>query len=68
MAIANADGTAIPGYALEDCDSITGDFVDRAVTWNGLSNVAALAGRPVRLIIEMQNAKLYAFEFAAPGQ
>jgi hypothetical protein len=68
VAIADADGTPIPGYGLDDCDSITGDFVDRAVTWHGLSNVAALAGTPVRLIFEMQNTKLYAFEFATLQQ
>ena len=68
VAIADADGTVISGYGLDDCDSITGDFVDRAVTWHGLSNIAALAGQPVRLIIEMQHTKLYAFEFATLKQ
>jgi hypothetical protein len=33
------------------------------VTWKGKSSVKSLAGRSVRLKFEMQEAKLYAFEF-----
>jgi len=51
------------GFATADCDAIQGDSVRRVVTWNGQSNVGALAGKVVRLRVELQNTKLYAFQF-----
>ena len=63
VAITDEDGKAFPGFDLDDCDRIKGDLIQKAVTWKGNNNVTALAGRAVRLKFEMQNAKLYAFEF-----
>ncbi|MHC4657696.1 MAG: SGNH/GDSL hydrolase family protein, partial [Planctomycetota bacterium] len=45
---------------------IKGDFVEKTVTWKGNGNVKALAGKTVRLKFQMQNTKLYAFEFTTP--
>ena len=33
------------------------------MTWKGQSNVAALAGRPVRVAFRLRAVKLYAFHF-----
>jgi len=60
-------GTEIPGFTVDDCNLIQGDFVEHVVSWNGDSDVSALAGTAVRLWIEMQNAKLYAFQFRYLG-
>ena len=65
VAITDEKGRALPGYGFEDCDSVTGDFVEKIVTWKGSPDIGALAGRSVRLEFQMQDAKLYAFEFAA---
>lgn len=51
------------GYGLAHCDPIQGDSVRHVVTWRGLPEVGNLAGRVVRLRVEMQNAKLYALQF-----
>jgi len=51
------------GYALSECDPITGDAVRHIVTWQGNSDVGNLAGKVIRLRFEMQNAKLYSFKF-----
>ncbi|MHC4477080.1 MAG: LamG-like jellyroll fold domain-containing protein [Planctomycetota bacterium] len=56
-------GIPVPGYGLGDCDPIVGDAVERVVTWNGDANVGMLAHGAVQLQFEMQNAKLYAFQF-----
>jgi len=56
-------GQAIPGYALEDCYEIVGDEIERAVRWRGGVDVAALAGRPVRLRIVLRDTDLYALRF-----
>ena len=56
-------GDAIPEFTITDGDPIQADSVRHVVTWNGNSDVRVLAGRVVRLWIEMQDAKLYAFQF-----
>jgi len=66
VAITDENGKALPGFDFKDCDPITGDFVEKTVTWKGNGKVKALAGKTVRLKFQMQNTKLYAFEFTTP--
>lgn len=61
--IQDAAGKALPGYALADCEPLFGDTVDRQVRWQGSSDVSALAGRAVRLVFEVSDGDLYAFQF-----
>lgn len=61
--IQDADGKPIPGYALQDCDDQFGDEVNRTVTWNMKADVSKLAGRPVRLRMELRDADLYSIQF-----
>ena len=56
-------GQPIPGYSLDDCDRILTNDVSCVVRWRRKSDVSSLAGRSVRLKIEMRSAKLYAFQF-----
>ncbi len=61
-------GSAPLGYQLkkftrEDCDRIISNSTCRTVTWNGNSDVSALAGKPIRMHVRMRNARLYAFQF-----
>lgn len=59
------DGKPIPGFTLDDCEELGGNFIDQAVYWKGKSDVSALAGRPMRLRIRLKRAKLYAFQFTS---
>jgi hypothetical protein len=61
--VQDADGNAVTGFALEDCEPISGDHIDHPVTWKG-GSLAALAGKPVRLRFVLQQADLYAMQFA----
>lgn len=61
--IQNADGSPVVGYALADCDPITGDALDRSVAWKSGADLSVLAGKPVRLRFVMREADLYAIEF-----
>jgi len=63
VALLDGSGSAIPGLDLADCDPIATNSVEHVVTWGGESLVEAYCGQTVRLQFEMQNAKLYAFEF-----
>lgn len=58
----DAEGRALPGFTLEDCAPLKGDFVDGAVAWQG-GSLSALAGRPVRLRFALRAADLYALQF-----
>lgn len=61
-------GNPIPGYALQDCQPIFGDAIDRPVFWNkrsdaDRSNIGVLAGQEVRLKFEIKDGDLYSFQF-----
>ena len=53
----------LPGFTVDDCEEIGGNFVDQAVSWKGNPDVSTLSGRPVRIQIKLKRAKLYAFQF-----
>jgi hypothetical protein len=59
----DADGKPLPGFTLAECEEVAGNFIDQAVYWKGKSDVSSLAGRPVRILIKLKRAKLYAFQF-----
>jgi hypothetical protein len=57
-------GKPIPGYSVDDCVYLNGDFLDAPVEWLGRgSDVSALEGREVRLVFRMRGARLYALQF-----
>ncbi len=59
----DADGNALPGCALDDCEPIWGDHIARTVKWKGTPDLGALTGRPVRLRFEMSDADLFSIRF-----
>jgi len=61
--VQDAEGTPIPGYALEDAPEIFGDAIELVVPWKDGRDLAELAGTPVRLRFGMHDADLYAFRF-----
>ena len=63
IGLTNPPKKPVPGFNVANCKTITGDSVRHQVKWNGDPRLGNLAGRVVRLRIEMQNAKLYAFKF-----
>lgn len=62
--LTDVDGKPLPGFSLADCDETFGDSLDRSVTWKGKSDVASLAGKPVRLRFQLNDAEVYSFQFA----
>jgi hypothetical protein len=59
----DASGRQIPEYGLQDCVPITGDATAKTVTWTGGADLSAYNDIPVRLVVKMKNARLYAFQF-----
>lgn len=63
VALLGTDGTAYPGFSAADCELISADEIDYEVRWKGNADVSSLAGKPVRVQLEMRNAKLFALQF-----
>lgn len=61
--IQDSSGRTIPGFEMESCDRILMNDVAHVVSWKGKPDVSSLAGKPVRLKIDMKSTKLYAFQF-----
>jgi len=59
VTILDADGKR----TLNDCEPITGDNIAHTVKWKRGNDVAALAGKSVRLRFELGNADLYSMKF-----
>ena len=61
--IQDVNGKVLPGFALDDCDPLFGDTLERSVTWKNGADITALAERPVRLRFALQDADVYSFQF-----
>jgi hypothetical protein len=62
----DVDGHPLPGYTLDEALTLFGDEIERTYSWKSGSDLAALAGRPVRLRVVLQDADLFSLRFAAP--
>ncbi len=51
---------AIEGFSFSDCDVLTGDEVEKMVTWKGKSNIARLSDT-LAVRVEMYKATLFSF-------
>ena len=50
----------LPGFTFADCDRLTGDDIDRVVTWRGRQDIAGI-GETVAVRIRMFQAKVFAY-------
>ena len=57
------DGSAISGYTTDECEPIRADSVRCSVRWQLKTDLGTLIQSPIRLKIDLENAKLYAFHF-----
>jgi len=51
---------AVDGYGFSDCDVLTGDEIEKIVTWKGNSNIARLSDT-LAVRVEMYKATLFSF-------
>ena len=60
-------GRPIENFSLEDCPWIYGDHLERPVEWyrndEVTTDVSSLAGRTVKIVFELKDADLYAYQF-----
>jgi hypothetical protein len=63
VGVCDAQGAPLPGFSVEECDPIQADSVRQVVSWQSGAQVGGLSGRPVRLQFQLEDAKLFAFQF-----
>jgi hypothetical protein len=61
-------GKPVPGFSVDDCVYINGNIVAHKVCWltkddKVTYDVSRLSGRPVRMVVRMRGASLYAWQF-----
>jgi hypothetical protein len=61
--VQTSEGQPVPGFALDDCQELIGNEIDRVVRWRNGSDVRSLAGKPVRLKFALKDAELFSFQF-----
>ena len=61
--IQDAEGSALAGFALDDCPAHFGDSDAKTVVWNTDSALSDHAGSPVRILFELRDADLFSFRF-----
>ncbi len=64
VGLLEGNGSPIPGYGLDDCVYVNGNELRYEVEWLGKgADLSPFAGRPVRLVIRLRGASLYALQF-----
>lgn len=63
VALLDAQGTDLPGFSFEDCDTLFGNHIDATVTWNGQDRFSFPPKSTVRLRVRLRDADLFAFQF-----
>ncbi len=51
----------LPGYSLQESESVTGDGLDLQLRWKSGSDLSSLVGKTVRLRFVLKNASLYSY-------
>ena len=57
----HGDVDPLKGFTFEECDRLSGDSLDRAVTWKGSSDISGV-GEMVAIRLKMFQAKVFAYQ------
>ena len=61
--VRDANGNALPGRTVDDCDPVRGNEYDRLITWRGESGLAVGTDVPISLYVDLRHAELFAIRF-----
>ena len=68
VALFDAAGKPLRGFAAKNCDWINADAIDHVVHWKSGTDVSGLAGKTIRVEFTLRNARLFAFQFTDANQ
>ena len=57
------EGNPLPGFTFADCPYYFGDSVSKHVSWINAPDLGSLAGKTIRLNIELKDADIFSFRF-----
>lgn len=63
VGLQEADGKAVPGFGIDDCETLRINATGVHATWKGNPSLSALKGRELRLVLAGSRAKVYSFYF-----
>jgi hypothetical protein len=64
VGLLDVTGRPIPGFTLDECVYINGNFTAADVEWLGKGkDLGALQGKPVQVVLRMRGSSLYAMQF-----
>jgi len=63
QAEAMVDGKVLPGRSFAECDPLTGDHLDRRMSWRGETDLGHKDEQAVELRFRLRNADLFSVEF-----
>lgn len=61
--LCDAAGAPYPGFGLAENDVLFGNEIEGTVSWQSRTDVGALAGKPVRVRLQVRDADVYALQF-----
>ncbi len=65
VGLLDENGKLIPGFSVDECIYLNGDFIDTPVEWMKRgTDVSSLEGRTVQVVFRMRGTKLHAMQFA----
>lgn len=62
--VLDGNSQTISGFSLADCKPLHGNHTSSEIHWQNGSEMSGLAGQPIRLRIDLNNAELYSFWFS----
>ena len=64
VGILDEEGKLVPGFSLDECVYVNGDFIETKVEWlEKGKDLGQLAGKTIQLVLRMRGCKLYALQF-----
>jgi len=63
VGVLDEKGREIEGYGISDCGVINGNYIRKAVSWKGKTDVSRFSNKPVRLKFVSRSTKLFTFCF-----
>jgi hypothetical protein len=52
-----------PGYAIDDCEELFGNTIDRRVLWKSNPDLSLIAGQTVRVRFVLRDVEQFSFRF-----
>jgi hypothetical protein len=63
LELCDENGAPIEGFGMADFAPLFGNEIEHEVQWTSDKSVGALAGKPVRLRMQLKDADVYSFRF-----